>query len=200
MFSNKKGTEKPIEIFVALFVILAVALLLLQLFQSQLSDQQTRMDEEARAREQEQIRTSARDYCNSACRDASSRGCTTAAMAAFCLTYGSDAIREPRFLDLNLDGVKGVDDTLMAGIKVCEDAVPCHAMIDNCCGQTINHNSCKRFLENYWNEVGHTPAVQAQLTENLVRTGVVDPICVKGPGMDPLHWFVVGRFNEIGGP
>ena len=37
---NRKGTEKPIEIFVALFIILAVALVMLKLFQSQIAEKQ----------------------------------------------------------------------------------------------------------------------------------------------------------------
>lgn len=193
MFFNKKGTEKPIEIFVALFVILAVALLLLQLFQGQLSEQQSRLDEEARAREQEQIRDSARQHCNAACQEASSRGCTTSAMASFCLAYASDAVSEPRFLDLNLDGELNVDQSLLGGVKVCEDAVPCHAMIDRCCGQSIDHTSCRRFLERHWE--GHEPEQRAQLAEDLVRTGEVDPQCVKGDGMHDLHWFNVGGFD-----
>ena len=35
---NKKGTDKPIEIFVALFIILAVAMVILKMFSGQIQD------------------------------------------------------------------------------------------------------------------------------------------------------------------
>jgi len=40
---NRRGTEKPIEIFVALFVILAVALVMLKLFQGQITEKQAQL-------------------------------------------------------------------------------------------------------------------------------------------------------------
>ena len=191
MLKQRKGMEKPIEIFVALFVILAVALLVLQLFQSQLTEQQQTLQEEAHKREQDSIMQTARDHCNSACSAASNRGCSTAAMASFCLQYASDAIQDPRFIDLDLDMERGSDSSLLAGLYVCEDAVPCHAMIDTCCGRRVNHNTCKETLETYWKDQGFTTAGDKPTLLGRVRAGICDK------NTSNMHWYQVANFSGI---
>ncbi len=168
---NKKGTEKPIEIFVALFVILAVALLLLQLFQSQLADQQQQLDETQREAQLEQLRSDADSHCQSQCSQASSDGCSLRAMANFCISYGSDAVDEPDYLDLNLDGTLNRDETLLVGTGVCEDEVPCHAMMSECCGYSLDANTCEDILDSYWDSQGYDESEKGCLVESLVRKG-----------------------------
>lgn len=187
MLLNKKGMEKPIEIFVALFVILAVALLVLQLFQSQLSDQQQELSQAARTRQAEETRAQARSYCQDACRQAESAGCSSRAIATFCLAYATDTINEPSFLDLNADGVEGLDTTTLVGEGICEDEVPCHTLMSNCCGQQISPVSCKNHIITYWNSQNHNDERQAQLMENLIRPGNCYPNDVDAA--DVTHWF-----------
>lgn len=143
---NKKGMEKPIEIFVALFVILAVALLVLQLFQDQLGGVTTQLDEEEHRNRQETLMSRAVNYCRGQCPST----CTDQNMARFCLAKGNSVLSEYEYLDLNMNQQMDGDNTFLAGIYVCEDAVPCHALIDTCCGRTINHNTCYQILENFW--------------------------------------------------
>ena len=189
MILNKKGTEKPIEIFVALFVILAVALLLLQLFQNQLTDKQQELEQFQRESKQQSIRSDANSYCRSRCSEASADGCSLRALATFCTSYASDRIRAPDFLDLNMNGVQDMDTTLLVGIGVCEDAVPCHAMISDCCGFQMSAASCKEYLTRYWSSVGHDLNAQNCLVRNTVRRGT----CT-GPTMT---WYESAEFSVM---
>ncbi len=188
MFSNKKGTEKPIEIFVALFVILAVALLLLQLFQSQLTDQQQELDQFQREAQQQALRSDATSYCRTKCSEASADRCSLRSLANFCTSYASDRIRAPDFLDLNMDGVMNRDTSLLVGVGVCEDAVPCHAMISDCCGRRITASSCLEILRDYWATTNVNVDPDAGSLEDLgclVESTVREGTC----GMEGSTWF-----------
>ena len=46
LFKGKLGTDKPIEIFIALFVILAVAMVILKMFSSQIEKKKTEMEQQ----------------------------------------------------------------------------------------------------------------------------------------------------------
>ena len=168
---NKKGTEKPIEIFVALFIILAVAMLMLRVFTNQLTDQEQELANLARESEVQQLRQSAIQHCNQRCTEAATDRCSLRSMARLCLSYGSDAIKDPNWLDLNFDGELGVDTTLLVGVAVCEDEVPCHALISTCCGKSLSPNDCKTILHNYWDSQGFTNDQKEDLFASQVRKG-----------------------------
>ena len=64
---GKKGTDKPIEIFIALFVILAVAMVILKMFSTQIAQKQNEM---ARQQEIERIKQAKNDlniFCEQKC-------------------------------------------------------------------------------------------------------------------------------------
>ena len=189
LFKGKRGTEKPIEIFVALFVILAVALLMLRLFQTQITDQQQELDEFQRESKLQNLKQEAVSHCQSQCSRASSDGCSLRSLAQLCITYGSDRIRPPDYLDLNLDGVMNMDTTLLVGVGVCEDEVPCHALMSSCCGHQINAQTCKGFLERYWAEQGNDENAIACLAQNTVRRGTCQG------NVDT--WFEQAGFDEL---
>ena len=188
---GKKGTEKPIEIFVALFIILAVAMLMLRVFTNQLTEQEQELNQLQRDNQQSQLRQTAIQHCSQACTTAS-RDCSTRSLAQLCLTYGTDAISRPDFLDLDLDGEEGIDRTLLVGTAVCEDQVPCHALITSCCGFQITASNCKKFLTDYWDTEGLSTDDQ-----NLLMNGpnrIVKPgVCYEADMSD--HWFNRAGFN-----
>ena len=66
---NKKGTEKPIEIFIALFVILAVAMVLLKMFGGQITSKQKELKEIADQNRLDQMRKDIKSFCNGKCAD-----------------------------------------------------------------------------------------------------------------------------------
>ena len=67
LFRGKLGTDKPIEIFIALFVILAVAMVLLKMFSSQIEQKKTEMEEQAQAERAKQAVADLDTYCDSQC-------------------------------------------------------------------------------------------------------------------------------------
>lgn len=152
MSLRKKGTEKPIEIFVALFIILAVGLVMLKLFQNQLQQKQGELADVEQEQRLNELREQASLYCRQKCGDAASNRCSRAGLASLCMSYASSRVPHPNWLDLNVNGVKDIDFNLLAGVGMCEEAVPCFALIDTCCGQQINPSSCLDFLVDYWVE------------------------------------------------
>jgi hypothetical protein len=172
MFKTKKGTEKPIEIFVALFVILAVALLMLRLFQNQVTDKKNELEQFQRETAQQNLKDKAFTICTAKCSDATLGGCNLRNLANLCLAYASDGLKEPEFLDLNMNGQKDRDITTLIGMGVCEDQVPCHALIDTCCGYEITPRTCKGYLISYWTSTGITDKNEIKtLIKSTVREG-----------------------------
>jgi hypothetical protein len=147
---RKKGTEKPIEIFVALFIILAVGLVMLKLFQNQLQQKQGELANVEQEQRIQQIRETATLFCSQKCAEAATNRCSRASLASLCMSYASSRIPNPNWLDININGKKDVDLTLMGGIGVCESDVPCFALIDTCCSQPINPRSCLDIMLDYW--------------------------------------------------
>lgn len=151
---NRKGTEKPIEIFVALFIILAVALVMLKLFQSQIADKQKELADVQQEQKSKELLQKVKQACSDKCVDASNNGCSDASLASLC-SYGSaQVLGKNNYIDLNKDQVSGYDTSLLAGIGVCEDRVYCFHLVDSCCAQAINAQNCKAILTRYWDNQG----------------------------------------------
>ena len=190
---NKKGTEKPIEIFVALFVILAVALVMLKLFQNQVTQQQSEIDEIKQKQAQSDLFQNARTYCQDKCSQATSNDCSPANLASLCISYGSDVLQGLEFLDLDQDGTNGYDDKYLAGVGLCEDKVPCHAIIDTCCSKTINYETCKGILKSYWGDSLNLDDAQVEAKfAALVQPGE----CYSGltDAQKEFHWYTLGGY------
>jgi hypothetical protein len=166
---NRKGTEKPIEIFVALFIILAVALVMLKLFQNQIAEQGKKIADVQQEQKAKELRNKVDQACKDRCVEASNSGCSLASLAALCV-YGSDkALSKSEFIDLNNDQNIGYDDTLLAGVGVCEDRIYCFHTLNSCCAREISANSCKGILKQYWEQKGliDTGASAADQTSKL---------------------------------
>jgi hypothetical protein len=188
LFDNKKGTEKPIEIFVALFVILAVALVMLKLFQNQITQKQTELQTVQEEGKQKELYQTALSYCQDKCLQASNNDCSFQSLASLCLAYGTDKINSPDYLDLNSDGKKGLDKTLIPGVGVCEDKVPCHAMLESCCSTQLTATNCQNILTQFWDENQGFDDTQINCTVmNLVEWD--DGAC---PNPEGITWYSQG--------
>jgi type II secretory pathway pseudopilin PulG len=173
---NRKGTEKPIEIFVALFIILAVALVMLKLFQSQIADQTKKISDVQQEQRAKEMLQNARQACSDKCVEASNNQCNRAALASLCMYSSDKVVPPPDFIDLNKDQKLDLDTTLLAGIGVCEDRIYCFHLLSSCCAREISASSCKSILTEYWQSKQFTPAqVSSMLTANVNAGTCSDP-------------------------
>lgn len=151
---SRKGTEKPIEIFIALFIILAVSLLVLRLFQGQIDRTTGQLGGEQLEQELQANKNRFVQSCNNACTDAVSRGCTAEALVRLCTLNSAQVLGAERALDLDNNQVIGYNTLSYGGIGVCEQNIPCFMEHATCCNRRINLESCREILCNYWDGRG----------------------------------------------
>ena len=168
---SRKGTEKPIEIFVALFIILAVALVMLKLFQSQIADKQKELSDVQQEQRAKELISKVHQACSDKCVEASNNQCNPAALASLCMYNSQITLGKNEFVDLNNDKVNDMDITLRAGIGVCEDKIYCFHVLNSCCAREISAQSCKDIIVNYYIGQGQTAANSAALYSSLVNAG-----------------------------
>jgi hypothetical protein len=154
---NKKGTEKPIEIFIALFIILAVSMVMLKMFKGQITEKSQQMQDENAKYQLEQSIKEAKLTCSQLCSDANQQGCSGQTIAAYCTqtvgTVTGSGENERRVLDLDANNVIGVDTSLMGGIGVCEDAIYC-PLVHSCkCGKELTPQYCIEKSCEYWDKL-----------------------------------------------
>ncbi len=190
-FIGKKGTEKPIEIFVALFVILAVALVMLKLFQNQITEKQAQLTQFEQEKKQQELVEKSVLYCKSRCIDASNDGCSLRSLASFCLALGSDQIKLPDYLDLNKNTRMDLDTTRLAGLGLCEDAVPCHSLVSECCGTQLTGQACKEILTQYW----ESQNFNGTNINCLVKTNVKKGTCLVSD--QSMFWYTKAGFDTM---
>ena len=153
---NKKGTEKPIEIFIALFIILAVSLLVLRLFQGQIS---RTTEDLGKAQLEAEIQANKNRFvqaCSDACTEASSKGCTEESLVQLCVLTSAQVLGPQVGLDLDNNQMIGYNTISYGGIGVCEQNIPCFMEQTNCCNRRINLDTCKEILCDYWSNRGIT--------------------------------------------
>jgi len=177
---NKKGSEKPIEIFIALFVILAVALVLLKMFQGQISDKTKELKDLEAERKLDEMTTKAKSQCDTLC----SRGDSLNDRARFCM----------RQITSDLDGI-GVDlnnnellddavTNLLPGQVACEDAIYCPHVTT--CGPIRTMNDCIPILCNSFVKSGFTAEQATTRLQELVQPGT----CSAGADAQ-YHWYEI---------
>jgi hypothetical protein len=190
---GRKGTEKPIEIFVALFVILAVSLVMLKLFQNQITQKQQELQAVQQESKQLQLAEKATLACKDRCNAAGNDGCSLQSLANFCISYGSDAIKQPEFLDYNGNQLQDYDITKLVGVGLCEDKVPCHALVSSCCGQQMSGSGCREILRQYWVSQGFNAGNISCLVKKNVLTGG----CTIPAGQNASFWFYRAGFDTL---
>jgi hypothetical protein len=137
IFASKRGTDKPIEIFIALFVILAVAMVILKMFSTQIEEKRKEMEEQ---QQQERIRMAEQDlksFCATKCSDAHK---SLKNKVTFCLSY------YPKEVDINMNSMADYTDKLDNVQGFCEDRVYCAAY--DPCG-SLDVKTCKSIVCEY---------------------------------------------------
>ncbi|MBW2990114.1 hypothetical protein KY348_00240 [Candidatus Woesearchaeota archaeon] len=134
---GKKGTDKPIEIFIALFVILAVAMVLLKMFSSQIESKKREMEEQQL---QEAARAAMEDlntFCDSQCTHAHR---SLKDKVTFCTSYYREHV------DINKNNVVDYTMALDNIYGYCEDRIYC-AVYRPC--SNLNMENCIEILCDY---------------------------------------------------
>lgn len=134
----KKGSDKPIEIFVSLFLILAVAMVLLKMFSGQVADKGNELSEYSE--KQTAIAT-----CEQSCSDVKANKCRPEDQIRFCTKKFS--------LDYNHDSVLGVNDDDFT-FPFCEDSIYCPIVTDCSCGVDLTFANCKIIMQRYYKSDG----------------------------------------------
>lgn len=181
----RKGTDKPIEIFVALFIILAVAMVILQMFSGQISAKTKELKSIEQATTLKRVVGEAKQFCQEKCTNALENDCADQHRAQFCITAIAGG------LDMDGDGVvSGVDEyneELLGGIGVCEDRVYCPQLTKCTCKQELTMEQCKTIVCKYWSERGVVATSLDATLQQYFRPGE----CISGAGAKPhqLHWY-----------
>ena len=168
---NKKGFDKAIEIFVFLFIIMVVGVVVLRMFNAQLTERTQTLsdivDEELIA---QQI-MDARAKCSKLCDDAKRAGCTNASMSAFCATNMG-----PIDVDGDLEYVTWTG-VLGGGVEVCESHIFCPLLTScTCAGTDLTIGNCRDIID------GHLNAAGSSGNANQVY------VCGDCDGRPPLAW------------
>ncbi|MCA9486307.1 hypothetical protein H6501_04035 [Candidatus Woesearchaeota archaeon] len=159
----KKASEKPIEIFVSLFVILAVAMVLLKMFSGGVSDRQNQLNQQAAEEEAKQI-------CTTSCSQAKANNCRTEDVIAYCVkSFSLD-------WDGNSDNGNGEADT--GTFTMCEDSIYC-PLVQKCdCGVELSMDKCLEITAKFYND--HEGYTQTMFDDKFTysKTGQ----CTEGDG------------------
>ncbi len=167
MFSNKKGTDKPIEIFIALFIILAVAMVILKMFSGQIQEKTKELQKIQQKEKFQQAKGDAQRECDEICTHALQNECSIQQKAQFCqhkLLNG---------LDVNMDGDSSdMTEDLLGGIGVCESAIYCPQVTTCQCQGELNTINCVDILYTYYTDnMGMDVADSCSLLSNRLDPG-----------------------------
>lgn len=170
---NKKASEKPIEIFIALFVILAVAMVLLKMFGGQITSKQKELKDLADQNKLEQMRKDIKSYCQSKCAEIE----TTIDKVTYCKTkYLGEG-------DLNNNGITNEFNNEFSIVGVCEDSIYCAAVTD--C-KSLTMKNCGQILCNYFQEEW---SLSANESTNRLKEFISPGSCSMSDEEKKNHWY-----------
>jgi hypothetical protein len=179
LYLSKKGSEKPIEIFIALFVILAVAMVLLRMFGGQITEKQKELKALSDQNRLEQTRKDVKNFCDQKCADVSS----TIDKITYCKTkYGSVA-------DFNDNSITDEYNGEFSIVGICEDTIYCASIID-CKSLTIK--TCAQIMCNYFkSEFGDGVSNATARLRGFLSPGS----CYESltPEQKANHWFTLSE-------
>jgi hypothetical protein len=148
MIYGKRGTDKPIEIFIALFVILAVAMVILKMFSSQIEQKRQEMETQQQEERAKMAKADLDAYCDSLCSNAQR---SLKDKVSYCTSYYRGSI------DINKNSVADYTDALDNIQGYCEDRIYCAAYRP--CG-SLDMRTCKKITCDYMsNTMGITEDV-----------------------------------------
>jgi hypothetical protein len=137
LFRGKLATDKPIEIFIALFVILAVAMVILKMFSSQIEQKKTEMEQQQQEQRAFQAMADLDTYCDSQCSKAFR---SLKDKVAYCTSYYREEI------DINKNSMPDYTMALDNIQGFCEDRIYCAAY--RTCG-SLDMQNCKKVVCQY---------------------------------------------------
>ncbi|MFH1510989.1 MAG: cohesin domain-containing protein [Candidatus Woesearchaeota archaeon] len=185
---SKKATDKPIEIFVALFIVLAVAMVILQMFSGQISAKAKELKSIEQANALKREVAEAKQLCQEKCTNTLENDCSDMMRAQFCITYVAGG------LDLNGNGIMNdYDHDFLGGVGVCEDRIYCPQIVNCICKQELTTRNCIQILCTYWKSQGVGTADLDLAMAKYVSPGTCNYT------NKPQHWANLGMISCSGG-
>jgi hypothetical protein len=173
---DKRGTEKPIEIFVALFIILAVAMLLLKMMRDQTRSSQDELEKQKRKEAMEAYKTDAQNRCDDLCNDAKQNGCNVKDVARFCLEKYKGELSSVPIQGFDINGNNEIDAAAIddVGVLICEDNVYCsQETTPKCpCKGGLDMKTCIKVLCDHFTELD--PATAPAQVQSRIDFGECD--------------------------
>lgn len=186
-----KAQVKAVEIVLGMFILLVVAVVLIQMFRSFMGQQASQLQDTML---EEKIRASkdrALESCNSQCSQASGASCSDLEVANFCLKKVG--------IDYNGNGrADSREYGEIVGVYTCEDPVYCF-QLTSCdrCGipsGAEGARKCKEKLCAYWDSLGMDAVTLNQMASSQITPGE----CVYNSEIvnkTNTHWFVLAYGN-----
>ncbi len=179
MFLNRKGMSMAIEIFIVLFVLLAVAMLVLRLVTEQSEQQIKIINEELRQQQLKKIKAD----CQSACK------CDSMwEKVGYCLTPIKKGQADEGTMDFSGDGFTKsyAEPPETAGLYgLCEDKVHCSQLTTCKCGdQVLDMKNCFTLICTLWTSQGAD-------VPTLMQKFFPAPTCQMDEAQAQSHWSFV---------
>lgn len=171
--NNRKASEKPIEIFIALFVVLAVAMVLLKMFGGQITSKQKELKDLADQNKLDQLRKDIKSYCNAKCADIESE----IDKVTYCKTKYLGEV------DLNNNGITNEYNDDFSIVGTCEDTIYCAAVTD--C-QSLTMKNCAKILCNYFETNWDLDESEAT---NRLQSFITPGECSMTGDQKANHWY-----------
>jgi len=179
-FHGKKATEKPIEIFVALFVILAVAMVMLKMFQGQIEQKQQQLAQLEQESKLKEAVDQAKLYCGQKCASANENSCSEQFLAKFCIAKVEGGI------DWNSNGdMTNYAPEFPGGLGSCEDTVYCAHLKECTCNRELSLSACIPIMCKYWKDQGSSQQQSTARLKQFIQAGD----CYGDLDSTQSHWY-----------
>ena len=181
--ANAKGMSMAIEVFIILFVLLAVAMLVLRMVTEQTEQQIKIIGEEQRKAELKQINAD----CLAACKCDTLRG-----KVGYCLKIIDSQTYGPGKMDFTGDGfTTGYSEPPETGglYGLCEDKVYCSQISDCKCGsQELSMQNCFKLACQLWSNQVPSGQDPTEYVQTLMTKFFPPPACDMTDDQVPNHW------------
>jgi hypothetical protein len=147
---SKRGTDKPIEIFIALFVILAVAMVILKMFSSQIEEKRKEMETQQQEERARMAQADLDTFCATKCSNAFK---SLKDKVTFCTSYYQGEI------DINKNSMPDYTMLIDNIQGYCEDRIYCSAYKP--CG-SLDVLTCKKIVCDYMDRQMEVSGDEAQ--------------------------------------
>ncbi len=145
LIRHRRGTDKPIEIFIALFIILAVAMVILKMFSGQIQDKTKELQKLEQREKFQQARGDAQRECEEICTISLQNDCGLQQKAQYCqhkLQTGLDIDQDGDYSSFSLD--------MLGGIGICESDIYCPYVSECNCKGDMSMSNCVDVLWQFY--------------------------------------------------